>query len=140
MYLTGTTLLAVVAAAIASFAFGAVYYTVLGKVWLAAVGKTEEEIKPNRSAVPFVVSFVGLLVMAAVLAAHHFGQYAAETGMAGQDAATAAGSAVLIWLAFVVTVMATNNAFQGNSFGLTVIDAGHWLGVLLIQELVISAF
>ena len=34
--------LAVAVAAVASWIFGAIYYTTLGKVWLAAQGKTAE--------------------------------------------------------------------------------------------------
>ncbi len=133
--------IAVAVATVAGFAFGAVYYTALGKPWLAAVGKTEEEIKLNRSATPFVVSAVGLLVMAYVISVGYYGPYAeamAETH--GDSVAQRIGAALAVWLGFVVTTMATNDAFEGNSAKLTAINAGHWLGVLLIQNLVFVAF
>lgn len=133
--------IAVAVATVAGFAFGAVYYTALGKPWLAAVGKTEEEIKLNRSATPFVVSAVGLLVMAYVISVGYYGPYAeamAETY--GDSVAQRIGAALAVWLGFVVTTMATNDAFEGNSAKLTAINAGHWLGVLLIQNLVFVAF
>lgn len=133
--------IAVAVATVAGFAFGAVYYTALGKPWLAAVGKTEEEIKLNRSATPFVVSTVGLLVMAYVISVGYFGPYAeamAETY--GDSVGQRIGAALAVWFGFVVTTMATNDAFEGNSAKLTVINAGHWLGVLLIQNLVFVAF
>lgn len=133
--------IAVAVATVAGFAFGAVYYTALGKPWLAAVGKTEEEIKLNRSATPFVVSAVGLLVMAYVISVGYYGPYAeamAETY--GDSVAQRIGAALAVWLGFVVTTMATNDAFEGNRAKLTAINAGHWLGVLLIQNLVFVAF
>ena len=134
-------LIAVAVATVAGFAFGAVYYTALGKPWLAAVGKTEEEIKLNRTATPFMVSAAGLLVMAYVISVGYFGPYAeAMAEVYGDSIAQRIGAALAVWLGFVVTTMATNDAFEGNSAKLTVINAGHWLGVLLIQNLVFIAF
>lgn len=133
--------IAVAVATVAGFAFGAVYYTALGKVWLAAVGKTEEEIKLNRKSTPFVVSAAGLLVMAYVISVGYFGPYAeAMAEVYGDSMAQRIGAALAVWLGFVVTTMSTNDAFEGNSAKLTVINAGHWLGVLLIQNLVFVAF
>lgn len=133
--------IAVAVATVAGFAFGAVYYTALGKPWLAAVGKTEEEIKLNRKSTPFVVSAAGLLVMAYVISVGYYGPYAeAMAEVYGDSMAQRIGAALAVWLGFVVTTMSTNDAFEGNSAKLTVINAGHWLGVLLIQNLVFIAF
>jgi hypothetical protein len=56
-------------AAIAGFAFGAVWYGLLGKQWMAARGLSEAEAKAKTgpSLVPFIVSFVALLIMALML-------------------------------------------------------------------------
>ena len=43
------------------------------------------------------------------------------------------------WLGFVVTVLATNYAYQQMKPTLTLIDGAHWLGVLLIQGFAIGA-
>ena len=43
-----------------------------------------------------------------------------------------------MWLGFVITTMAVNNAFRGAKPALTLIDGGHWLGVLLLQGAVIG--
>ena len=120
---------AVAAAAVASFAFGAAYYMSLAKPWMAAVGKSEAEIKANQSAVPFIVSGVAELVMACVLS------------LAGAGAGIVEGLTVgfLAWLGFVLTTLTVNHRYQGQRLALTVIDGGHWLGVLLIQGLVIGA-
>ena len=128
-------MIAVVVAAVATFAFGAIYYTVLGKAWMEAVGTTEEEIKKTRSAVPFVTSFVSLLVMASVLSA-----FLAQQREGVASPSEAAATAVVLWLGLIVTSLATNNAFQGNKLKLTILDSIHWLGVLVIQGQVIRAF
>ena len=135
MDLASINYIAVVVAAVAGFGFGAVYYTVLGKTWMEAVGVTEEKIKDERSAVPFIVSFVSLLLMAAVLS-WCFGHRGSE----GMPSGGAVGAAVLLWAGFIVTSTATNNAFQGSKLKLTILDCAHWLGVVVIQALVISAF
>ena len=127
--------IAVLGAAVATMGFGAIYYTVLGKPWMDAAGITEEEIKENRGAGPYVISFASLLVMASVLAGH-FAQHSAEE----VTAAHAIESAFVLWLGFILASMATNHAFQGCPPKLTALDSGHWLGVLVIQGLILSAF
>ncbi len=47
-------------------------------------------------------------------------------------------SAAFVWFGFVITTLAVNNAFQGAKRSLTLIDGGHWLGVLLLQGAVIG--
>lgn len=43
-----------------------------------------------------------------------------------------------VWLGFVATTLAVNHTFQGAKKELTLIDGGHWLGVLLVQGLLIG--
>lgn len=135
MPITGTALMGVLLGTIGGFAFGAAYYTLLGKHWLDAIGKSEEEIKESRSAVPFITSFVSLLVMGLVLS-----WYFAQQDSGGVGSAHAIQSAVMLWLGFIVTSMATNNAFQDAKPKLTLLDSAHWLGVLVIQALIIARF
>jgi hypothetical protein len=49
-------------------------------------------------------------------------------------------SGTFIWLGFMLTSIAVNNAFSGRKAMLTVIDAGHWLGVMLIIGAILGAF
>ncbi len=126
--------IAVGAAAVAAFMFGAVYYIALGKQWMDAAGITASEVE-KRSPVPFIISFAGLLVMGSVLAGH-FAQHEPETMAAGH----AVESAVMLWVGFVATTIATNHAYQQAKPKLTFIDSVHWLGVLVIQGLVLNAF
>lgn len=48
--------LAVLAAAVVSWLFGAAYYGVLGQQWMAALGKTKEELMPTRRTVTRAIS------------------------------------------------------------------------------------
>lgn len=134
MTIAGINLVGVLLGAIAAFAFGAIYYTLLGKHWLDAIGKSEADIK-GRSAGPFVTSFVSLLVMGAVLAGH-FAQHASGE----VNWLHAIESAAVLWLGLIVTSMATNNAFQGAKAKLTVLDSAHWLGVVVVQALIVARF
>jgi hypothetical protein len=135
MQFAGLNYFAVVVAAVASFMFGWLWYGVLlPKQWMRAVGKTEEEVKgKGPSPEPFIIAFVSQLVMAWVLAG--------VIGHLGPSEVTFRNgviSAFFIWLGFVITTLAVNHAFQGTKRDLTLIDGGHWLGVLLLQGAVIG--
>jgi hypothetical protein len=134
MAFAGLNILAIVIAAVAGFAWGAVYYIGLSKQWLAAVGRTREEVHAKRSAAPFIVSIVGLIVMAWVLAGSighlGLGQVTLKNGII---------SGLFVWAGFVATTVFVNNAFGGRKYMLSVIDSIHWLGVLVIQGAVIGA-
>ncbi len=130
MAFAGLNYLAILVAAVAAFAWGAAYYMALSKQWLAAVGIAE----PKMSPVPFVVSFICLLVMGWVLAG--------VIGHLGAGQATLKNGVIsgfFIWLGFVLTTVIVNNVYPRRKWMLSVSDTGHWLGVLLIQGAVIGA-
>lgn len=134
MSFAGYSWIAVIAAALVSWLFGAVWYMSLSKAWLAALGKTKEELvgpsgKPSRW--PFLLSFAAQIAMAFVLAG-----LVAHLGPVSVRSAVISG--LFVWFGFVLTTLATNHAFSGARPALTLIDAGHWLGVLVIQGLVIG--
>jgi len=58
--------ISVVAAAIAAWVFGAVWYSVIGKQWMAASGLTEETIDRKNPA-PYFVSFLCTLLVAGMM-------------------------------------------------------------------------
>jgi hypothetical protein len=136
MHFAGLSLFAIVLAAVVSFMFGWLWYGILfPKQWMAAAGKTEADLKAQGgpTPTPFVISFVALLVMAWVLAGviGHLG-----TGAITLRSGVIAGA--LMWLGFVATTLAVNHTFQGAKPVLTLLDGGHWLGVLLLQGAVIG--
>lgn len=123
--------LAVFTAAIASFVFGGVWYSTFSKPWMEAVGMSPERMQKERSSLGlYVLAFVALLVMALMLAGIlvHLAQGGRATSLR-----TGLISAGFLWLGFVIPTMVVNYAFHGARQMLTLIDGGHWLGVLLIQ-------
>lgn len=135
MQFAGMNYWAVVIAAAASFAFGGVWYKLLGPHWLAALGKTEQEVKEAGPAPHlFVIAFAMLLIMAWIMAG--------VIGHLGPGQVTVRNGVItgaFLWLGFVLTTLVVNHGFQGMARMLTVIDAGHWLGVLLLQGAIIGA-
>jgi hypothetical protein len=136
MHFAGLSLFAIVLAAVVSFMFGWLWYGILfPKQWMAAASKTEADLKAQGgpTPTPFVISFVALLVMAWVLAG--------VIGQLGAGAITLRSGVIagaLMWLGFVATTLAVNHTFQGAKPILTLLDGGHWLGVLLLQGAVIG--
>lgn len=129
----GMNYLAILTAAVAAFAFGAAYYRLLSKPWVRAARLKPEEMK--MSPMPFVTSFVGELIMAWVLAGvvGHLG-----TGQVTLWNGIVSGA--FVWLGFMATTLAINHRYQGFGWDLTLIDAGHWLGVALLMGAVIGWF
>lgn len=131
----GTNYLAITVAAVAGFLFGAFWYNIFSKPWIAAVARTNAEIKEDQSPLSFAIAFIALFVMAVVLAGimGHLGpgQVTLRNGVV---------SAAFCWLGFVITTLLVNHTFQRRPFLLTLIDGGHWLGVLLLQGAIIGLF
>ena len=124
--------LSILIAAVASWLFGGVYYTALGKYWMAAQGKTMEQCQAEMAAksgaakaAPFILVFIAEIIVAWALYGIlvHMNAFTLRGGLI---------SAALIWFGFVLTTMASNHAFTGKRPMLTVIDGGGWLGAFLI--------
>ena len=125
--------LAVVVAMVASMALGFVWYVALSKQWLAALGKSKEDIN-QADWTPYAWSVVVQLVMAyfvALLTPVIFGATNVTTGIL---------CGVHMWLGFVITSMILNHRYQGAKWSLTLIDGGYLLGVLIVQGIVIGLF
>lgn len=135
MDFAGTNYLAIPVAAIASFLFGWAWYGPLGERWMAALGKTRDELMPGGKPVyaTMAISFVCELVMAWILAGlmGHVGLFGAVNGLI---------TGAFVWAGFVATTLIVNHRYGRFPWALTFIDGGHWLGVLLVQGLVIGLF
>ncbi len=125
---------AVVLAAVAGYIVGAAWYTALSKPWMAAQGFTHETLKADRSPLPFILAFVGNLVIATALAG-----VVGHLGVGQVALKNAVISAGALWLGFVATTLAVNYSFGRRPLTLFLIDAGHWLAVFIVQGIVIGA-
>jgi hypothetical protein len=130
--------LAIVAAAVAAWLAGAVWYGVLAKPRIAALGWTDADVtdasgKRVMPVGPMIISFIAELIMAYLMSGllYHLG---------GPNPVRGAIAGALIWLGFVVTTNAVNNAYQRRKLMLTIIDSGHWLVVLVLQGVVLGLF
>jgi hypothetical protein len=140
MSFTHANIVSILVAAVAAWIFGGVYYTSLGKWWMAAQGKTLEQCKAEQAgksavamAAPFVVVFLAEIIMAWVLYGIllHLNMFSVRAGLI---------SAAFCWLGFVVTTIAANNAFSNRKAMLTIIDSVAWLGALLIIGAILGGF
>jgi Protein of unknown function (DUF1761) len=132
MNFANVNFLSVVVAGIAAWIFGAIYYGILGKQWMAAQGKTMESCKIENAgksglakASPFILSCIGELIMAFVLYGIlvHMGTFTLRAGII---------SGAFCWFGFVLTTVVIANAYAGRKPMLSVIDSAHWLGVFVI--------
>jgi len=126
-------------AAAASFLFGGVWYGLLSKPWMDAAGLRQDQLENPKgpSPMPFVVTFIAQLVMAWILAGLLL--HLARSGIA-MNMRNGTVSAFFVWLGFILTTLVVNHQFQMRKAALTIIDGGHWLGVLLIQGAILGAF
>jgi len=129
MTFAGINYLAVIVAAVAAWLAGAVWYMVLAKPWMNALGKTPAEMEEckgqPKSVLPFIFAFVGALIIAWVLAG-----LLGHLGPAFLTVRNGALSGLFCWLGFVFTTMLVNNSFAMRKPMLLLIDSGHWALVL----------
>jgi len=126
-------LIAVLLAAAAGFAAGAVWYMVNAKGWAAAVGRTEDEVGAERTALPFVIA-IAASVLTAGLMRHVF----ASGGISGIGGGLLGGFGVGLF--FVAPWILTSYAFAGRPKALWWIDGGHVVLACSAIGLVLGAF
>ncbi len=131
MSFSGVSYLAVVVAAIAAWLASAVWYMSLSRPYVAALGKTPEQMAEDRKKpgafLPFLYAFAANIIMAwtlaGVLAHLGPGQVTLRNGII---------SAAFLWFGFILTTMVVNYSFGGRDRRLLLIDVGNWLLVLLV--------
>jgi hypothetical protein len=129
--------LAVLVCGIIYMVVGALWYSPLlfGKIWTAAMGKTEQELKEMQKGVwkTYLLSFISALVMAFVLA--HIIDFArADTVVEGLQ------TGLWIWLGFVITTGLAAVIFEGRSKRLYFIYNGYMLVTFLIMGLILAVW
>lgn len=127
--------LAVALAFISSMAIGFVWYmpAVLGKRWMAAIGKTEEDLKNIGGGagiwIPMIVAAALTAVLLAVL-----------ISKLGLDSALAGGwFAMVLALVFRAGAHVIHNGFAGRPTAVTLIDSGHDLLAMTVAGAIIGA-
>jgi len=140
MVFAGLNWLAIFTAGGTAFGFGALWYGLLGKAWMRAAGLSEDDIKGSidtqtrerqkPAPLPFILAALASLFMAITMAglmAHMV-----------MDVQHGLITAVIVWAGFILPAILVNYSFQMRPFTLTLIDAGHWLGVLLLIGMIIG--
>ncbi|MXO47355.1 DUF1761 family protein [Erythrobacter vulgaris] len=131
MNLLDVNWLAVVLAALGGFLVGGIWYgPVMGKRWMSAVGKTEDDFKSSNPVKTYGYTFL-LALLASWTLAHTFATYAIDLSDIVKIL-TAFGVA----LGFIVPALWTNYLFQGAKRPLYWIDAGYWLIFYTVMGLV----
>jgi|SRR6185369_3673622 len=129
--------LAVLAAAAATFAIGALWYSpaLFARQWMAAHGYTAEQAAAMRKnmAMAFVGSFVCYIVIAAALAA-----LMVWTGRVGL--VEGVKLALLCWLGFAFTLGLTANLYSNKSRMVFVIDASYQLVFFIVMGAILGVW
>ena len=137
MSFSGVSYLALVVAAIAAWLASAAWYMSLSRPYVAALGKTPEQMAEDRKKpgafLPFLYAFAANIIMAwtlaGVLAHLGPGQVTLRNGII---------SAAFLWFGFILTTMVVNYSFGGRDRRLLLIDVGNWLLVLLVIGAIIG--
>lgn len=125
----------VIAAAAACWIFGAVYYMVLAKPWVAAaeIAVNEKGQPANQSALPFIISFICMLIVAGMM--RHM---LAMSGIAELGKSALAGLGVGAF--FIAPWIALNYAYGQRKLTLALIDCGYAISGCAIIGLVLALF
>ena len=112
--------LSVLIAAVAGYAFGALWYMSLAKPWIEASGiKCDENGRPEGgSPLPFILSAIAMILVAGMMR-HTFALSGIET--LGKGLVSGLG----IGLFFISPWIMINNAYGMRPFKLTIIDSGY---------------
>lgn len=126
-------LLAVLIAAIINMVLGALWYSpaLFAKTWLAALGKTQEEIKSSSTGIIYVVNTIGNLVLAYVLA--HIVDYAQATTVV-----QGAQAGFWVWLGFMVPPLLTVYMFEMRNIKLYFIFIIYQLIALVLEGIILT--
>jgi Protein of unknown function (DUF1761) len=138
MSFAGISYLAVLIAAVAAWLSSAAWYMSLSRHYVAALGKTAEQMAADRKKpgafLPFLYAFVANIIIAWMLAG-----LLGHLGPGQVTLRNAVISALFLWFGLILTTMGVNYSFAGRDRRLLLIDGGNWLLVLLVIGAVIGA-
>lgn len=127
-------ILGVLAATIASFVIGAVWYSppVFGKMWMTLLKMTEEDARKRRNKAIVVGFFANLLT------AYLLGVFVLFAG--ASDLVAGAEVAFLAWLAFAFSYHLTGWVFENRPPKLFGIDVVHSLIIFLVMGAILGVW
>jgi hypothetical protein len=122
-------------ASIVFFVLGAIWYSVMAAPWMAAIGKTMDELTREQGAspLPYIVGFAAILVMCYTLAwlMHRL-----------QAATLAAGLRLgaIIAIGFIAATLALNYGFEARSVTLWLINSVYVIVGLALAGAIIGGW
>lgn len=127
---------AIIVAAVASFAVGMLWYGPLfGKIWMKMMNITPKSMK-NMKMTPAVAMCLGFL--AALVTAYVISQFVSLLNVAGFGAAVQL--AFWIWLGFIAMTQIGAVLWEGRSWKLFLLNAGHTLVNTVVMTAIIAAW
>jgi hypothetical protein len=114
-------LLPIIAAGLAGWVFGALWYGLFSKPWIAASGvATDANGRPanQKNPLPYAISIISAMIVAATMS-YAFDMLDIVTVGKGFTSGLGIGAC------FAAPWLATNYGFAGRPFKLTLIDAGY---------------
>ena len=124
---------AVLAAAVASFIVGGLWYSLMFKnAWMKANRFTEEDLSKRNPAVMFGVSFLLSLVMAFNLAA-----FLGNEGVSLKWGMTAGALAGAGW---VTAALAVTAVFESRGWLYVAVNGGYWIVAFVVMGGIIGAW
>jgi dipeptide/tripeptide permease len=134
-YVSQINWLAVLLAFLAGMAIGFVWYmpAVLGNRWMAAIGKTEDDLKNMGGGAGIWLPMVAASALTAILLAVLISKLGLDNALAG------AWFALVVGLVFRAGGHLIHNGFAGRPAAVTLIDSGHDLVAMAVSGAIIGA-
>jgi hypothetical protein len=128
--------MAIVVAAIACFLLEAGWYGYFLQTWLNGIGRTMDWLESTKSYNP-AVQYGIALVMAALMAT----AISCLTQLTGrQTLFRGVKVGFLLWAGFELTILSTENVFEGRPFSLLLVNAGYWLFAMTLMGAIVGAW
>ncbi len=125
--------IAVIVTTVAIFIIGAIWYGVFSKPWLAAIGKTREEIADSNNPIIYLWTFLCELVVVLVLAL-----VLRMTGATSLVDGLVTG--LIVGVGIVAAQMFINKLYESAPLNLWLINAGHHAVNLTIAGAILGAW
>jgi hypothetical protein len=135
--------LAVLAAAVAAFAVGFIWYTVLfQKPWAKEMGYNMEEMKNDKKAQAAAGKAYGLSILLSLLTCYMMAHVMKMSQLVFSYSPLTSGvtTAVSMWIGFVGPIQALDSLFGRSSWKLWWINSGYQLISLIVMGIVIGLF